>query len=52
MAKEEAKEVLETAPVEEAVEAPAEAPVEETEEKYAKAGKKSKKHVEEVRAEE
>ena len=51
MAKEEAKEVLETAPVEEAVEAPAEAPV-ETEEKYAKAGKKSKKHVEEVRAEE
>ncbi len=51
MAKEEAKEVLETAPVEEAVETPAEAPV-ETEEKYAKAGKKSKKHVEEVRAEE
>ena len=51
MAKEEAKEVLETAPVEEAVEAPAEAPA-ETEEKYAKAGKKSKKHVEEVRAEE
>lgn len=47
MAEEEAKIVLETAPVEEAVEAPAEA-----EEKFAKAGKKSKKHVEEVRAEE
>ena len=54
MAKEEAKEVLETAP--EAVEAPAEeAPAEETpaeDEHYAKAGKKSKKHQEEVKAEE
>lgn len=52
MAKEEeAKEVLETAP--EAVETPEaaeEAPVEE--EHFAKAGKKSKKHQEEVRAEE
>ena len=50
--KEEAKEeVLETtAPVEEA---PVEAPAEEVvEEKYAKAGKKSKKHIEEVKAEE
>ena len=50
--KEEAKEeVLETtAPVEEA---PVEAPAEEvTEEKFAKAGKKSKKHIEEVKAEE
>jgi len=50
--KEEAKEeVLETtAPAEEA---PVEAPAEEVvEEKYAKAGKKSKKHVEEVKAEE
>ena len=54
MAKEEAKEVLETAP--EAVEAPVEeAPAEETpaeDEHYAKAGKKSKKHIEEVKAEE
>ena len=54
MAKEEAKEVLETAP--EAVETPAEeAPAEETpaeEEHFAKAGKKSKKHQEEVKAEE
>lgn len=54
MAKEEAKEVLETAP--EAVEAPVEeAPAEETpaeDEHYAKAGKKSKKHQEEVKAEE
>ena len=54
MAKEEAKEVLEAAP--EAVEAPAEeAPAEETpaeDEHYAKAGKKSKKHQEEVKAEE
>ena len=54
MAKEEAKEVLETAP--EAVETPAEeAPAEETpaeEEHFAKAGKKSKKHIEEVKAEE
>lgn len=43
------------APVEEvkAVETPVEeAPVAETEEKFAKAGKKSKKHVEEVKAEE
>ena len=50
--KEEAKEeVLETtAPVEEA---PVEAPAEEVaEEKFAKAGKKSKKHIEEVKAEE
>ena len=50
--KEEAKEeVLETTvPVEEA---PVEAPAEEVvEEKYAKAGKKSKKHIEEVKAEE
>lgn len=47
MAEEEAKKVLEAAPVEEAVDALAEA-----EEKFAKAGKKSKKHVEEVRAEE
>ena len=52
--KEEAKEeILETAPVEEAVEAPVEEKTEEvTEEKYAKAGKKSKKHQEEVKAEE
>jgi len=54
MAKEEAKEVLETAP--EAVEAPVEeAPAEKTpaeDEHYAKAGKKSKKHQEEVKAEE
>ena len=52
--KEEAKEAPETAP--EAVEAPAEEPVvEETaaeEEHFAKAGKKSKKHQEEVKAEE
>ena len=52
--KEEAKEeILETAPVEEAVEAPVEEKTEEVaEEKYAKDGKKSKKHQEEVKAEE
>lgn len=52
MAKEEAKD-LETPVVEEstAEETPVEAAA-ETEEKFAKAGKKSKKHVEEVRAEE
>jgi large subunit ribosomal protein L1 len=52
MAKEEAKD-LETPVVEEPTteEAPVEAAA-ETEEKFAKAGKKSKKHVEEVRAEE
>ena len=50
--KEEAKEeVLETTAA--APEAPVEAPAEEVvEEKYAKAGKKSKKHIEEVKAEE
>lgn len=52
MAKEEAKD-LETPVVEESTteETPVEAAA-ETEEKFAKAGKKSKKHVEEVRAEE
>ena len=52
MAKEEAKD-LETPAVEESTteETPVEAAA-ETEEKFAKAGKKSKKHVEEVRAEE
>lgn len=49
--KEEAKEVLETAP--EAVETPAEETAEAPEEEhFAKAGKKSKKHQEEVKAEE
>ena len=47
--KKEAEEIVETAAAEDVVEAPTEVVAEE---KFAKAGKKSKKHVEEVKAEE